>query len=73
MDISRKEIRSPIVEGLFYPADADRLREKTETLLKEGAPLAARIILCPHGSWEHCGSSWEPPSPRRLSLSPTES
>ena len=57
MDISKKEIRSPIVNGLFYPEDPDALREKTGDLLKEGESRAARIILCPHGSWEHCGAS----------------
>ena len=57
MDIPRKEIRKPIVSGLFYPDEADRLKEKTEALLKKGNAMNARIILCPHGSWEHCGSS----------------
>lgn len=57
MDIPKKEIRLPIVDGLFYPDDPRELEEKTRALLKEGEAKAARILLCPHGSWEHCGNS----------------
>ncbi len=55
MDIPKKQIRQPIVSGLFYPEDPEELRQKVGFLItgkdREGT---APFILCPHGSWSNC-------------------
>ncbi|MDA3956058.1 AmmeMemoRadiSam system protein B [Oceanispirochaeta sp.] len=57
MDILKKEIRKPIVRGLFYPETPLELSEKVHELLHGFPPGDAQLILCPHGTWEKTGLS----------------
>ncbi|MDR0290992.1 MAG: AmmeMemoRadiSam system protein B [Treponema sp.] len=52
-----KRVRSPIVEGLFYPEDtAGVLAYMRDIGLKRGKGGLARAIIAPHGAWEISGS-----------------
>ncbi|MDR0495003.1 MAG: AmmeMemoRadiSam system protein B [Treponema sp.] len=52
-----KRVRSPIVDGLFYPeAEADVLAFMQSMGLKRGKGGLARAIIAPHGAWEVSGS-----------------
>jgi AmmeMemoRadiSam system protein B len=52
-------VRSPVVEGIFYPEDGESLGETIDswglTLGKKGAGGRARAILAPHGAWQISG------------------
>jgi hypothetical protein len=55
---SSRALREPIVDGLFYPADARGLREemtKLDSACKD-APGHAFGIVAPHAAYEKCGS-----------------
>ncbi len=55
MDIPKKQIRQPMVSGLFYPEESEALKQKVEFLLTgEGFKGAVPFLLCPHGSWSNC-------------------
>ncbi|QEN08385.1 AmmeMemoRadiSam system protein B [Oceanispirochaeta crateris] len=57
MDILKKDIRKPIVSGLFYPDNPEELKAKIEALMN-GCPRGdAAVILCPHGTWDKTGES----------------
>ena len=51
-------VREPIVEGIFYPADADGLKAKIQALLAHSTTLPghAKLIVSPHGSFEFSGA-----------------
>lgn len=51
------KIREPIVEDIFYPADAGRLRKDIEELLSNctTAPGNAGCIISPHAGYEYAG------------------
>jgi AmmeMemoRadiSam system protein B len=52
-----KRIRSPIVDGLFYPEDrAGVLAYMKNFGLERGKGGLARAIIAPHGAWEISGS-----------------
>jgi AmmeMemoRadiSam system protein B len=52
-----KRVRSPIMDGLFYPEDmAGVLAYMQSTGLKRGKGGLARAIIAPHGAWEISGS-----------------
>jgi len=52
-----KRVRSPIVDGLFYPEDMTSvLAYMQSTGLKRGKGGLARAIIAPHGAWEISGS-----------------
>jgi AmmeMemoRadiSam system protein B len=52
-----KRIRSPIVEGLFYPEDSVGILSYMQSIgLKRGKGGLARAIIAPHGAWEISGS-----------------
>ena len=53
-----KEIRQPIVEGLFYPDDITQCDNKIETLLRDNPSTKyhSRSIIIPHGGWDICGN-----------------
>ncbi len=60
-DIKRMEpIRSPAVAGLFYPDDAERLREEVRALLaaRPEAPRARipKAIIVPHAGYVYSGA-----------------
>jgi AmmeMemoRadiSam system protein B len=51
-----RRVRSPIVDGLFYPEDeADVLAYMQSMGLKRGKGGLARAIVAPHGAWELSG------------------
>jgi len=55
--IQQKRVRSPIVDGLFYPEDmAGVLAYMREIGLEPGKGGMARAIVAPHGAWEISGS-----------------
>ncbi len=56
MEIVKKDIREPIVSGLFYPDKAEELKDRVSGLLEEASEYrgASPIIMTPHGSWEEC-------------------
>jgi len=57
MIAQEKRVRSPIVDGLFYPEDkADILAYMQSIGLKRGKGGMARAIVAPHGAWEISGS-----------------
>ncbi len=58
MEIIKRDIREPIVSGLFYPEDEKELKERVNSLMEDadGYRSASPLILTPHGSWEECGS-----------------
>jgi len=52
-----KRVRSPIMDGLFYPEDmTDVLAYMHDNGLKRGKGGLARAIIAPHGAWEISGS-----------------
>ena len=52
-----KRVRSPIMDGLFYPEDmAGVLAYMHSAGLKRGKGGLARAIIAPHGAWEISGS-----------------
>jgi len=52
-----KRVRSPIVDGLFYPTDsAGVMSFMIDIGLKRGRGSQARAIIAPHGAWEISGS-----------------
>lgn len=53
----KKRVRSPIMDGLFYPEDRAEILAYMENLgLKRGKGGLARAIVAPHGAWEVSGS-----------------
>lgn len=51
------DIRESIVEGLFYPSDAEKLQIRVEELLKAN-PQKRRdgdYLILPHGGWDYTG------------------
>ena len=57
MTAAAKRIRSPIVDGLFYPEDSTGvLSYMREIGLRRGRGGQARAIIAPHGAWEISGS-----------------
>ncbi len=56
MDIPKKQIRQPIVSGLFYPEDEEELRQEVQALLAGESTLQGGLpfLLYPHGSWSNC-------------------
>ena len=50
-------IRRPVVAGYYYPADPAMLEETLGALLGSAAaaPLPARALIVPHGSFRHAG------------------
>jgi AmmeMemoRadiSam system protein B len=52
-----KRVRSPIMDGLFYPEDMTGvLAYMHSSGLKRGKGGLARAIIAPHGAWEISGS-----------------
>ena len=52
-----KQVRPPIVDGLFYPEDAaGALAFMRSVGLKQGEGGLAKAIIAPHGAWEISGS-----------------
>jgi AmmeMemoRadiSam system protein B len=52
-----KRIRSPIVDGLFYPEDGAGVLAYMQSIgLERGKGGLARAIIAPHGAWEISGS-----------------
>jgi AmmeMemoRadiSam system protein B len=52
-----KRVRSPIVDGLFYPEDMTGILAYMQSIgLKQGKGGLARAIIAPHGAWEISGS-----------------
>ena len=52
-----KRVRSPIVDGLFYPEDMTTALAYMQSMgLKRGKGGLARAIIAPHGAWEISGS-----------------
>lgn len=51
-------IHQPAVAGLFYPADADELRQQISTFLAEGEPgqvKAPKALIAPHAGYIYSG------------------
>jgi len=52
-----KRVRSPIVDGLFYPEDTTGVLSYMQSIgLKRGKGGLARAIIAPHGAWDISGS-----------------
>jgi AmmeMemoRadiSam system protein B len=52
-----KRVRSPIVDGLFYPEDTTGILAYMQSIgLKRGKGGHARAIIAPHGAWDISGS-----------------
>jgi AmmeMemoRadiSam system protein B len=52
-----KRVRSPIMDGLFYPEDTTGVLSYMHNAgLKRGKGGLARAIIAPHGAWEISGS-----------------
>ena len=52
-----KRVRSPIVDGLFYPEDMTGILSYMQNIgLKRGKGGLAQAIIAPHGAWEISGS-----------------
>jgi len=52
-----RRVRSPIVDGLFYPEDAEGVLSYVHGMgFKRGRGGLARAIVAPHGAWEISGS-----------------
>jgi MEMO1 family protein len=52
-----KRVRSPIVDGLFYPEDMTGILSYMQSIgLKRGKGGLAQAIIAPHGAWEISGS-----------------
>jgi AmmeMemoRadiSam system protein B len=52
-----KRVRSPIMDGLFYPEDMTGVLAYMQNMgLKRGKGGLARAIIAPHGAWEISGS-----------------
>ena len=74
--VLEKRVRSPIIDGLFYPEDAAGVLAFMRNIgLKQGRGGQARAIIAPHGAWEISGclagtafasaggrNSWDNPS-----------
>jgi hypothetical protein len=56
-----KKIRSPIVDGIFYPDDGEALTERTQKLLSDAPQTEMRIqkpirgIIVPHAAYDFAG------------------
>lgn len=55
-------VREPLVDGLFYPADAAELRRTIGRLIRHSASsetqaLEARAIICPSASYDYVGTT----------------
>ncbi|MDC7225000.1 MAG: AmmeMemoRadiSam system protein B [Spirochaetales bacterium] len=63
-------VRYPLVEGLFYPSDQEKLREKTDSLL-QGERSDSPALILPHASFdmvgEICGRAWMKSADRPVS------
>ena len=52
-----KRVRSPIMDGLFYPEDTANVLAYMQNIgLKRGKGGLAKAIIAPHGAWEISGS-----------------
>jgi AmmeMemoRadiSam system protein B len=52
-----ERVRSPILDGLFYPEDTAAVLSYMQSIgLKRGKGGLARAIIAPHGAWEISGS-----------------
>jgi AmmeMemoRadiSam system protein B len=52
-----KRVRSPIMDGLFYPEDTAGVLSYIQNIgLKRGKGGLAKAIIAPHGAWEISGS-----------------
>ena len=52
-----KRLRSPIVDGLFYPEDSSGVLSYMQSIgLERGKGGQAKAIVAPHGAWEISGS-----------------
>jgi hypothetical protein len=52
-----KRIRSPIVDGLFYPENPEEVLSFMQSIgLERGKGGFAKAIIAPHGAWEISGS-----------------
>jgi AmmeMemoRadiSam system protein B len=52
-----KRVRSPILDGLFYPEDTATVLAYMQSIgLKRGKGGLAKAIIAPHGAWEISGS-----------------
>jgi len=57
MTAAAQRVRSPIVDGLFYPEDSTGVLSYMRGIgLKRGRGGQARAIIAPHGAWEISGS-----------------
>jgi AmmeMemoRadiSam system protein B len=53
----KKRVRSPIVDGLFYPEDRAGVLSYMESIgLERGKGGQAQAIIAPHGAWEISGT-----------------
>ncbi len=50
-----KNLRSPIVEGIFYPSDKSDLEQQVNKYIKGLIPGCANIILTPHAGYNVAG------------------
>lgn len=50
-----KNLRSPIVEGIFYPSDKSELERQVSTYIRDLIPGNADIILSPHAGYNVAG------------------
>ena len=53
----KAKIRAPVVEGIFYPADADDLKLQMEQLLEKAPnrPAKVGLIISPHAALQYAG------------------
>ena len=57
MTALEKRVRSPILDGIFYPGDSAGVLSYMRGIgLKRGRGGLARAIIAPHGAWEISGS-----------------
>jgi len=58
LSIREEKIRKPIVDGLFYPSNAERLKHTITALLSGTAvpPGDASAIICPHAAYSYAGT-----------------
>jgi len=55
--VGARRVRSPIVDGLFYPEDSEGVLSYVRGIgLRQGRGDLARAIVAPHGAWEISGS-----------------
>lgn len=50
-----KSLRSPIVEGIFYPSGKSELEQLIKSYIKDLVPGDAQVILSPHGGYNVAG------------------